>query len=120
LFPSIRWCAVVEHTQRVFLSRQELFYSDREFDRAAERRMDSKWLSTALQEPGTKVLPVWDRKSLVKDGRAVILQYTSLLEQVQREGWTAVPILLGVLRGDQEAVFALDVTDQQAGRYAYL
>lgn len=79
--------------------------------------MDSEWLSKALQDPSTKVLPVWDRKSLVKDGRAVILQYTSVLEQVQREGWTAVPILLGVLSGGQEAVFALDVTDQQAGRY---
>lgn len=97
---------------------QELFYSDRGFDRAAEKRTEAEWLSNAHSDPATKVLPVWDRKSLVRDGRAVILQYTQVLGEIDQEGWTPEPIFLGQLKeGDhKEAVFALDVTGRRKGR----
>ena len=97
---------------------QELFYSDREFDRAAERRTDFEWLDSKLADPKTRVLPVWDKKSLGKDGRAVILHYTQVLGDVQHEGWTPVPIFLGVLKDGeaQEAVFALDVMGARTER----
>ena len=75
-------------------------------DRAAHRRHDPEWFEAALADPGSRVLPVWNAKSLVSGSppHAVLLALSSLAPDRRK---AAELVLLG--RHELGPCFAIDI-----------
>jgi len=83
-------------------------YTDAAFDRAAERRQDAAWLAARLADPGSRVLPVWRGRCLVRAGEAV----PQALELAAHDSGAVGDVGHAVLLGTQAGIawFALDVS----------
>lgn len=92
--------------------------SDRNFDRAAHRRLDAVWLEAAGLSPESHVIPVWRSKPLVAPGEA-IRRAASI--PADRFAWDAAveTVFLGIAGG--RSWFAADISslqpDEAAGRF---
>jgi NAD+ diphosphatase len=75
-------------------------------DRASQRRNDARWLGSLLDDPATRLLPLFELKLLVRDGAALEWQPVAPWRQLIDDGATLV--LLGL--GDGRAHFALDAS----------
>ena len=81
-------------------------YSGTAFDRAGLRRRDAAWIATRLNDPETRLVPVWRGRSLMRGEEAAYLDPAAgwhLIESAPSE-----PIFLGI--DERHALFALDVS----------
>ena len=84
-----------------------VYYTDIALDRAAHRRLDDAWMDRRLDDPRSRVVPVWRDRNLVLGGdlpRAVIFDGSAGQDLIGRAADVA---FLGV-DGDR-AVFAVDL-----------
>lgn len=87
------------------------FYTCNDLNRADDHRNDAQWLAARLADSKTRVLPLWQHRSLFNNiegeaPRAVALEIDAM-ERLARYG--GEPIFLG-MRGET-AYFALDLVD---------
>ncbi|MFI8365967.1 NAD(+) diphosphatase [Streptomyces sp. NPDC085466] len=83
-----------------------MHYSGLALDRAGDRRSDSAWITSLATRPGTRVVPLWRDRCLVRDGSPVTPSGAAahaLLDAAPE------PVLLG-LDGDT-AVLAADLSE---------
>ena len=89
--------------------------SDPNFDRAAHRRLDEAWLAAAMQSSGSRVIPVWQARSLVLAGTGM-KQRASIAAHEFDWSLTTQTVFLGVTDGqphfgaDLSALAQEDVT----------
>lgn len=93
-------------------------YAGSYVDRASDRRKDPAWLAAALADAGTRFVPVWRSRSLVRIGTApgaVLLERESLVGFASVAGVSfdvEAAILLGQFHG--QPVFAIEVDAAEA------
>jgi NAD+ diphosphatase len=77
-------------------------------DRVSERRRDAGWISSLLDEPSTRLIPLRDLKPAIRNGSQMALDWqpVGLWREAIAAGATVV--LLGIAEG--RAHFALDAT----------
>jgi NAD+ diphosphatase len=89
--------------------------SDPNFDRAAHRRLDEAWLIAAMQSPESRVIPVWQARSLVIAGTG-LKQRASIAAHQFEWSLATQTVFLGVTDGqphfgaDLSALAQEDVT----------
>ncbi|MGQ0665208.1 MAG: NAD(+) diphosphatase [Pseudomonadota bacterium] len=81
------------------------FYAGLGLDRLADRRRDEAWLRARLDDPSTRLVPVWRAKNLVAHGA---VQEAAFLGRRDVEGIDAPGVFLGEAEG--VAYFAVDVS----------
>jgi NAD+ diphosphatase len=81
-------------------------------DRASHRRADPEWFAAALNDPNSRVIPVWNLRNLITDGAAPQAGYLQLaqLPEANRDG--SELILLG--RSGTRSLFAFEFEGQEA------
>jgi NAD+ diphosphatase len=83
-------------------------YTGNPLDRAGDRRDDDAWIGARLQDPGTRFVPVWRSRSLLRDSagvlQAVYLPATDAAPALNAGGAWA---FLGIQ--NDRAVFAVDL-----------
>jgi NAD+ diphosphatase len=78
-------------------------------DRIAHLRKDAAWVSTALADPGTLLVPLWQARNLVRRGdRASSAAFVAVTHEMRRTLPDGELVLLGQFRG--HAVFAAEFT----------
>eukprot|EP00850_Spirogloea_muscicola_P022208 SM000282S10611 [mRNA] locus=s282:129231:134059:- [translate_table: standard] len=91
-----------------------IFYADAGLRRCAEHRLQPEWQAAELASPTARVVPVWRTRSLVRDGRAVLLEPSTVAKSLATA--TGGPIILGIAEGDVDGsgggypLFAVDVS----------
>jgi NADH pyrophosphatase NudC (nudix superfamily) len=75
-------------------------------------REDPDWFAAALADPESRVIPVWDSRSLVTDGPAPQAAYLQLTQLSERERANSGLILLG--RFGTRSLFAYEVEGVEA------
>jgi NAD+ diphosphatase len=85
-------------------------------DRAAHLRQDAAWLARALADPDSRVVPVWNSRSLIAAGetpRAAFLELAEIPAQ-QRNAET----LISLGRADGAHFFACEIESPEAPQFA--
>ena len=77
-------------------------------DRVSQRRQDAAWVTSLLDDPRTRLLPLRELKPLVRDSAAPALDWQQVALWREAIDAGAALILLGI--GGGRAHFALDVT----------
>src|SRR5690349_963977 len=83
-------------------------------DRAAERRRDTAWVRSLLDDPAARILPLSDLRPLTRDAGAPALDWQRVppwREAIERG---ATLIFLGL--GEDGPRFAVDATGADVGR----
>src|SRR5260370_38027616 len=76
-------------------------------DRAAHLRQDAAWFASALADAGSRVVPVWNSRSLIADGETPRAAFPTLGEIADRRPDPAAVVLLG--RVDETNFFAYEI-----------
>ncbi|MCO5560755.1 hypothetical protein L7F22_014375 [Adiantum nelumboides] len=80
------------------------------FNRAAERRADSKWLSEAFSSSAL-IIPFLGSKSLVKSGEPVLLPSKGFpTGEITKSAHIKQPIFLGLTETSNNPLFAVEVS----------
>ena len=77
-------------------------------DRVSERRRDAGWISSLLDEPSTKLIPLRDLKPAIRNGTQMALDWQPVGPWLEAIAAGATLVLLGIAEG--RAHFALDAT----------
>src|SRR5260370_18530322 len=80
-------------------------------DRAAHLRQDAAWFASALADAGSRVVPVWNSRSLIADGETPRAAFPTLGEIADRRPGPAALVLLG--RVDETNFFAYNIEGRQ-------
>ncbi len=91
--------------------RTRNIFSGRYLDRQAHRRDDTEWFTDALADPRSRVLPIWNARSLVADGpepRATFLELHAI--PPQRRNADSL-ILLGRFNGAPVFAYEMEAAD---------
>jgi NAD+ diphosphatase len=83
-------------------------------DRAAHMRQDPAWFASALADPTSRVVPLWNSRSLVTEGVAPRAAYLSLRQIPEAQRDAAALVLLGYFGGT--FVFAFEFEGADAPR----
>jgi len=76
-------------------------------DRVAHLRQDAAWFASALADAGSRVVPVWNSRSLIADGETARAAFPTLGEIADRRPDPDALVLLG--RIDQTNFFACEI-----------
>src|SRR5262245_29296601 len=77
-------------------------------DRVSERRRDAGWISSLLDEPGTRLIPLRNLKPAIHNGNQMALDWQPIGPWREAIAAGATLVLLGIAEG--RAYFALDAT----------
>jgi NAD+ diphosphatase len=89
-------------------------FSGNPLDRAAARRQDARWVRSLLEEPGTRLLPLFALQSRLRQRPASGLDWQPLSPWQPVIAGGASLVLLGI--DENRAYFALDATGSAAPR----
>jgi NAD+ diphosphatase len=86
-------------------------------DRVSERRRDREWIAGLLDDPASRMLPLFDLKPAIRDMASPALEWQPLAEWRERIAAGATSIFLGLAK-DGIAHFAIDATGAGAASNA--
>ena len=96
-------------TEGLAAAMEEIYtFAGNPLDRVSQRRQDSGWIASLLDDPQTRLLPMRELKPLVRDGSAPALDWQKVAPWRRAIDEGATLILLGI--GDGHAHFALDAS----------
>src|SRR5260370_2320162 len=84
--------------------------------RAAHLRQDAAWFASALADAGSRVVPVWNSRSLIAQGETPRAAFPTLGEIAEWRPDTDALVLLG--RVDQTNFFAYEIEDIHPPQFA--
>jgi NAD+ diphosphatase len=77
-------------------------------DRVSERRRDARWITSLLDEPGTRLIPLRELKPPIHNGSQIALHWQPVAPWREAIASGATLVFLGIAEG--RAHFALDAT----------
>src|SRR6266851_9462177 len=86
-------------------------------DRVSERRRDKEWIASLLDDPHSRMLPLYDLKPAIHDMANPVLEWQPLPSWRERIEAGATCIFLGIA-DDGYAHFAIDATGAESGSNA--
>lgn len=84
------------------------FYATISLDRAANQRSDKKWVTEQLNNPESKILPVWRNQNLFTHGDKISMACLDLEHLNAFSNGKNQPILLGLI--GQRSYFSIDIS----------
>jgi NAD+ diphosphatase len=85
------------------------FFTGAVADRASHRRGDAAWIADRLGDAGTRFVPLWRDRNLMRPGESPAPAFWNVAEVRRATGEVVDPVFLG-LDGDGTALFAIDLS----------